>query len=165
MQVTKLKRMKKFKNVFAGVTVGSSYLQVSSKTIKTDGAYLDKLIILIDNKGIFYDQMANERPERFVDSVKEVRTLANATESLVESQEAADIAFNIADACRVFMRDFDVTMNPSVWQGVLTALRAQVSRYVSLAVVAFDVPAPRNFKLKPSGDWVQQKLLEWRNHP
>lgn len=157
------RRMKKYRRVLTGVSVSLSGLGGSSTLVQTDQSHLDNLVNLIDNKGVFYDDLDIEKSAYLVDSVKEVRTLATATESLVESVEAYEIASNIADACRVFMRDFDQTMDTCVWKGVLQALRVQVVRYVSLATLIYGVPAPKNLDVQPHDDYVEQKYEEWRN--
>ena len=156
------KGFKKYRRVLTGASGSLTGGGASTSLVQSDGSYLHELVTLIDNKGVFFDPLNLEVPDRFVGSVKEVRTLAVATQSSVESVEASDIAFGIADAARVFMRDFDDQMDPVVWQSVLTALRRTVSRYVALSVLIFQVPTPRNLDLQAQDDTVQAMLEEMR---
>lgn len=156
-------RYKKHRRVFTGVSASLTGGGVSTSLVQTDGSYLRTLVSLIDNKAAFFDPVHLEAPGRLVDSVKEVRTLATATQSSVESKEAEELAFAIADACRVFMRDFDESMDPAVWQGVLTALRIVVNRHAALAVSVFHVPTPRNLDLRAQDDIVQLMLDDLRS--
>ncbi|MGK3950344.1 hypothetical protein [Microbacterium sp. K2] len=152
------KGLRKYRRVFTGGSAGLTGGGVSTSLVQTDGSYLHALIALIDNKGAFFDPLDLEHTGRLADSVKEVRTLAVATQSSVESQEAYEIAFAIADACRVFMRDFDESMDLVVWGGVLTALRREVERQTALAVLVFQMPTPRNLDLKAQDETVQLML-------
>lgn len=157
------KGLRKYRRVFTGGSAGLTGGGVSTSLVQTDGSYLHTLIVLIDNKGAFFDPVHLEQPGRLADSVKEVRTLAVATQSSVESLEAYEIAFAIADACRVFMRDFDEAMDPAVWSGVLTALRRAVERQIALATLVFQMPTPRNLDLKAQDGTVQLMLEELRS--
>lgn len=155
-------RLKKHRRVYTGVSGSLTGGGISTSLIQSDESYLRVLTTLIDNKAAFFEPVHQENPGRLVDSVKEVRTLAVATQSSVESEEAEELAFAIADACRVFMRDFDESMDPSVWHGVLTAMRLVVNRHVALAVLTFGVPTPRNLDLQAQDDTVQLMLEHWR---
>lgn len=161
----------KFRRRITGASAGLTGGGVSAALVQTDGAHLQELVDFIDGRGAFYYSIDLEVPDQVVTSVLEVRKMAGAKKSAVESEEAAEVAQSIETACRVFCRDFNPGRpghpadDTKLMAAQLDALRRSVSRDMAFAVLAFGLAVPMNLDL--SGADVAAKLMldRWEETP
>ena len=64
---------------------------ISTSLLKTDAAYLQRLMDFIDDKHAFWGASHQEVPAHVLESVAQVRELATDTRSLCDSEECAEV--------------------------------------------------------------------------
>lgn len=144
---------------------------MSAALIQTDGAHLQELVDYVDGRGAFYYPINFEVPNQVVASVLEVRKMAGAKKSAVESEEAAAVAQSIETACRVFCRDFNPGRpghpadDAQLMAALLDALRRSVARDVAFAVLAFGIATPVNLDLSGVDVAARVMLSNWQGTP
>lgn len=143
------------------VGFGAGGFNVDTQLVPTDASHCQKLVDLIDSKDVFTAPIASEVGDDVVASVKEVRSMAVSTQSLLESLEGSEEASCIADACRTLMRDYRPGMDQLVLDTALQALRAEVGGSVRVLVRVFDLRPPVAFNVKPYDGRATQILESW----
>ena len=159
------KRMITGGSISAGAFGVSGGLGVSTSMFPTDAAHCRKLLDVIDDKRAFIDVGPRENGQWVVESLSEVRKMATATASLLESEEGVAEVKNIATACRVFMRDYDPGDRPDVLDACLEALRAEVGTSVEALRLMYGLPALVNFNTKRFNRSAIDVLEGWLNRP
>lgn len=142
-----MSRPRRFRRVVTGGSVTSLGLDMS--LVPTDAHHCQQLLSLIDNKDVFTAPVRREVSSHVLDSVKEVRTMATATEGLVDGEETYEEVHNIAKACRQFMRDYDASMDGAVLAAALDSLRAEVGGSLGVLVKILGLRPTRDFDLTP----------------
>jgi hypothetical protein len=144
---------------------------MSTSLVQTDGGHLQELVDFIDGRGAFYYAMAIEVPSQVVESVLEVRKMAGAKKSAVESEEASEVAESIETACRLFCRDFNPGRpghpadDAQLMAAQLDALRRSVARDVAFAVLAFGLAPPKSLDLGDADVAAKVMLERWEQEP
>lgn len=142
----------KVKRILTGGSFSLTGGGFSTSLIATEASHMQRLVDFIDDKEAFWGPHSSEIPDHVFESVKDVRELAVATQSLCDSVEGAAIAECIATACRKYMRGFKATSDSTVQAAHLEALRKRVRRPVSLALHEYGLPAPKNLDLSSEND-------------
>lgn len=139
------------RRVITGGSIGlggeSLTLGVDTALVRTDVHHAQVLVDFIDDKDVFVVPFDLEVPDHAIESVKEVRSLATSTATLLESAEAAHQAKAIASACRDFMRAVN-SDDPVVLNAALDALRAQVGSAGGVLVRILGLTPPRRFDIQ-----------------
>lgn len=140
-----------YRRVITGGSIGAGggglTLGLDTELVRTDGHHAQVLVDFIDDKDVFVAPFHLEVPDHAIKSVKEVRSLATSTATLLGSAEAADRARAIASACRVFMREVK-SDDPIVLNAALSALRAQVALAVGVLVRIFSLTPPTRLDIQ-----------------
>ncbi|MGB3686594.1 MAG: hypothetical protein WA991_12295 [Ornithinimicrobium sp.] len=142
-----MSRPRRYRRVVTGGSLTSLGLDMS--LVPADGHHCQQLLSLIDNKDIFTAPVDREVSRHVLDSVKEVRTMATATEGLVDGEETYEEVHHIAGACRLFMRDYDANMDSLVFATALESLRAEVGGSLGVLVKILGLRPTREFDLTP----------------
>lgn len=153
------RRQRKMKPIIVGFGAGG--FSVDTQLVPTDASHCQKLVDLIDSKDVFTAPIASEVGDDVVASVKDVRSMAVSTQSLLESLEGSEEARCIADACRTLMRDYRPGMDQLVLDTALQALRAEVGGSVRVLVRVFDLRPPVAFDVTPYDGRAMQILESW----
>lgn len=154
-----LKRIRKLKRVITGGSIGG--LSIATQLVPTDAAHCQELVDVIDNRRVFTAPVTLEIGDDVIKSVKEVRSLAVSTQSLVDTLEASEEARCIAQACQTLMRDYRPGMDDRVLDAALQALRAEVGGSVSVLVRIFNLRGPVEFDVSDYADRATQVLEGW----
>lgn len=127
------------------IQIGTSGLSaaLAAQLVPSETSYVQQLIDLIDDKDVFTAPLASEVGEHVIESVKEVRAMARATRSNVESLELRDLVAEIAEACGRFMRDFSAKYSSTTQAAQFEALRNDTFTAAAALVNACDLPTPR----------------------
>lgn len=142
-----MSRPRRFRRVVTGGSVTS--LGLDTSLVPTDAHHCQQLLSLIDNKDVFTAPVHREVSSHVLDSVKEVRKMATATEGLVDGEETYEEVHNIATACRQFMRDYDDSMDSAVLAAALESLRAEVGGSLEVLVRILGLRPTTDFDLTP----------------
>ncbi|ACV06742.1 hypothetical protein I6I18_06390 [Kytococcus sedentarius] len=162
---------KKYRRRITGASASATGGGLSSSLVRTDGAELQSLVDFIDARRAFFEDIALEVGDQVTKSVSEAREFARSTLSLVESEEAAEIAQEIQQACIEFLRAYNPPATPTNYPdpqllaNQLRALRTEVNRYVALALHLFGVSTPRNLDLSDVDVTARVMSDVWRNKP
>lgn len=141
---------RKYKRIFDGISISTPVGGVgySTSLVKSDSQYLQETVDFVDDKRAFFEDIKREYPDHVVESVKEVRKLALANKSLVDSQEAADVLESIRAACQRFMTDYHPKDSDLVLIRSLDALRRVVFEEIAIVVNLYSLKPPVNINLQ-----------------
>lgn len=153
------RRQRKLKPIVVGLSAGG--LSVQTQLVPTDASHCQTLVDLIDSKDVFTAPIASEVGDDVVASVKEVRSMAVSTQSLLESLEGSEEARCIANACKTLMRDYRPGMDQLVLDTALQALRAEVGGSIAVLVRLFNLRPPVAFNVAPYDGRALQILESW----
>lgn len=154
-----MSRPQRFRRIITGGQIGS--LALDTSLVPHEAQYCQTLLDLIDNKDAFTLPIDQEDSAWVVASIKEVRTLATSTVSLVDAEEVVEEVRNIATACRQFMRDFHPNLTAPVQQAALEALRVEVGGSLAVLVRILGLRPPQDFILTPYEGRALRVLEGW----